>query len=244
MNAPRRSHKRKTVWLKHHEIGDPPPSFRKDVLRYLGAKKAFATITDPGLNEELIWKWLWELARRVDDSKPQTSQWYSLPGLPLHTLRRFPKQVRNWAITIENLSHEMQLGDAYGRTASSLPTFLESQVRYGLTTVVPDALARRVLEARTDLPTLIELPKLLRLYADCLEAVCKFTAHNAPRAPARFRGNLEFALIEYVKRMTGKPHFPQIVTLLTAAYYAVGSAEIVDGRNLSAEYRRHSPWRQ
>ena len=73
----------------------------------------------------------------------------------------------------------MQLSNAYGRTISSLPTFLDFKVGYRLPSLVPATLARRISEARADLPELIELPKLLRLYADHLEAVCKFTAYHA-----------------------------------------------------------------
>src|SRR5215467_8221251 len=209
MSAAKRRHQQKAVWLKPHEIGDPPPSFRKRVLGYLGAKEALAMVVCPGMNEEFIWKQLWELALSVNDRRPEATQWYSLPGLPLHTLRRFPKQLRRWANDIENVSDKLQLSDAYSSTASALPAFLGSQIRYKLTSVVPEAVARRVLEGRTNLPKLIELPKLLRLYADHLEAVCKFTAHHASRAPAKFRANLEFALVEYVNRATGGPHLPE-----------------------------------
>jgi hypothetical protein len=109
----------------------------------------------------------------------------------------------------------------------------------GLTSVVPEALARRVLEGRTDLPKLIELPKLLRLYADHLEAVSRFTAHHAPKAPKRFRADLEFALVKYVK--TGRRHLPEIATLFeAAAFIARASNEVIDARNLRMRYSRHS----
>ena len=132
MNAAKRTRKPKTVWLQPGEIPDPPPSFRTKVLDYIGAGPAFQKINGAGLNEELFWRKLWEFACRADDGKPQASQWYSLAGLPLHTLRRFPKKVRGWAQDIENISHKIQSSDAYGQTGATLPTFLESQVRYGV----------------------------------------------------------------------------------------------------------------
>jgi len=96
------------------------------------------------------------------------------------------------------------------------------------------------LHARADLSELIELPNLLRLYADHLEAVCKFTTYHAPKARALSRSNLEFALIGHVKKATGKSYFLQIARLLSAAYYALGSPEIVDDHNLRKRYhRRH-----
>jgi len=70
--------------------------------------------------------------------------------------------------------------------------------------------------------------------------VCKFTTYHAPKARALSRSNLEFALIGHVKKATGKSYFLQIARLLSAAYYALGSPEIVDDNNLRKRYhRRH-----
>jgi hypothetical protein len=226
-----------TKWIQPGEISNPPASFQNKILGDRHAEVAFQKITRAGVKAELIWKMLWELPHREVESN-----WYSVPGLPLRYLTRFPKRVRGWAKDIENVSRKMQLSNAYGRTISSLPTFLDLQVGNRLPSVVPKTLARRILEARADLPELIELPELLRLYADHLEAVCKFTAYHASKARAQFRSNPEFALIEHVKKVTGKPHFLQIARLLTAAYYALGSPEIVDDHSLSERYyRRRSP---
>src|SRR5262245_23314099 len=127
MSAPRRTAQNRPVWLEPHRIGDPPRSFREKVLDYLEAKASLEKIMGPGLNEEFIWKWLWQLAHRADDGKPQASQWYRLPQQKLHTLRRLPKKVRGWAKTIKNVSLKMEANYAYSRTASSLTAFLESQ---------------------------------------------------------------------------------------------------------------------
>jgi hypothetical protein len=224
-------------WIQPGEIDNPPVSFQNKILGDRHAKVAFQKITRVGVKADLIWKMLWQLAHRTVESN-----WYSVPGLPLYYLTRFPKRVRRWAKDIENVSRKMQLSNAYGRTISSLPTFLDFKVGYRLPRVVPATLARRISEARADLPELIELPKLLRLYADHLEAVCRFTAYHASKARTLSRNNLEFALIEHVKRVTGKPYFLQIATLLAAAYHALGSPEIVDDHNLRIRYhRRHSP---
>jgi hypothetical protein len=227
-------------WAQPGEIGNPPASFQNKILGDRHAKVAFQEIERAGVKPELIWKMLWEIAHSTVESN-----WYSVSGLPLHYLTRFPKRVRGWAKDIESVSRKMQLNNAHGQTISSLPTFLGLQVGSRLPNVVPATLARRILEARADLPGLIELPKLLRLYADHLEAVCKFTAYHAYEARVLSRSNLEFALIEHVKRATGKPYFLQIARLLTAAYYALGSPEIVDDHNLRRRYyRRHSPLEQ
>lgn len=210
MSAPKRTRQQKAVWLQPREISDPPPSFRENVLAYPGAQDAFARVASARLNEELFWEKLWDLARRKDDGKPENNRWYSLPGLPLRTLRRLPKRVRSWAAEIKGLEGQIRSNRAYGHSAADLALFLESQVGNTSASGIPEDLARRILKNRADLPKLTELPSLLELYADQLEAVCKFTARHAPEAPARFRANLAFALIKYVKLMTGRPHTPEI----------------------------------
>src|SRR5262249_32708842 len=199
---------------------------------------AFRKIKSARLNEELFWRKLWELACRADDAK--ASQWYSLHGLPLHSLRRFPKQARRWATEIETIGKRVRSAKAYGQVASSLWLILELQVEGKTPRVFPEVLVHRILQKRAEVSKLTQLPNLLRLYADYLEAVCTFTAYHASQAPARFRANLEFALVEYVKRATDRPHLPEIATLLTAAYFARGSDKIVDARNLGMRYSRYS----
>jgi hypothetical protein len=241
MSAPKCSRKQQTEWLQPSEIPDPPASFRNEVLTYRGAEPAFQKIKGAGLNEELFWRKLWELACRVDDSKPKASHWYSLPGLPLHTLRRFPEQVREWASSIKTVGKRVRSDKAYAQVVSPLQLILKLQEEGKTPRVVPEALAHRILQRRAEIPKLTQLPNLLRLYADCLEVVCTFTALHASKVPARFRGNLEFALVEYVKRTTDEPHLPELATLLTAAYFARGSDRIVDARNLGRRYNRNSP---
>lgn len=218
MSAPKRTREKKAVRLQPHDIPEPPASFRKNVLNYPKAQLAFASVAGARLNEELFWKMLWELACRKEDGKSEASRWYSLSGHPVHTLRRLPRRVRSWADEIEVLECQIRSNWAYGHAAASLPLF------------------------RLSKPT--ELPSLLRLYADRLEVVCKFTARHGPKAPSRFRANLEFALIEYVKLVTGRPHTPEIATLLTGAYHAQGSNEIVDAHNLTMRYSRHTRRKQ
>jgi hypothetical protein len=244
MSAPKRTRQQKAVWLQPRDIPEPPASFRKNVLNYPKARLAFASVAGARLNEELFWKMLWEFGCRKDDGESEASRWYSLSGVALHTLRRLPNRVRGWAAEIEGLERQIRSNRAYGHSHASLAQFLESQVGNTSASGVPKNLARSILKSRADLPKLTELPSLLRLYADQLEAVCKFTARHAPKAPARFKANLEFALIEYVKLMTGRPHTPEIATLLTGAYHAQGSNEIVDAHNLTMRYNRHSRRRQ
>lgn len=247
MSAPKRTRQQKTVWLKPKNIPDPSAPFRKKVLDYPHAELAFAKVTRPGVNQELVWWGLWQLACRADESRLRVKRWYFLSGLPLHTLRRFPDRVRRWAAEVEMIGKKIRSDHAYRYSASSLPALLELQADGKMMRevgtakrAVSEALARGILERRAQLPKLAELPNLLRLYSDWIEAVCKLTAHHAPWAPARFKANLMWALIECVTRATGKPHFPEMATLLTAAYHANGSSEIVYASNLKMQYSRYS----
>lgn len=101
MGALKRTRPLKTVWLSPWETPDPPASFKRGVLGYAGAKDAFQKLTSRGVNEDLLWRHLWGLASLENRTKQESVPWYSLPGLPLHTLRRFPEQVRSWADDIE-----------------------------------------------------------------------------------------------------------------------------------------------
>jgi hypothetical protein len=191
------------------------PSFRQDVLAYPGGQDAFANIRSPKLNKDLVWRVLWDLACREEESRLKTKLWYTMDGLPLHAMRRFPNRCHDWAKEIEMVSGRVQL--AYGYSPVLLPSIIESQVG---DKPVPRALASRILKARIDLFKLTDLPNLLRLFADYIDAVHKLTTHFAPQALARYRTMTINALVDYVKWATGAPHFPQIATLLTAAHYA------------------------
>jgi hypothetical protein len=103
---------------------------------------------------------------------------------------------------------------------------------------VPAALARGILQKRAELSKLAELPKLLRLYADYIEAVDRLVAHHAPKGASLLKAMMPIELVEVVMKLTGKPHTQDIATLLEAAYYAVGINEDVDPRNLKTLYRR------
>jgi len=234
-------------WLQPGQIPDPPANFREKVRNYPGARRAFAVVTKPGFNDELVWRALWELACRADERKLKATRWYLLPGLPLHTLRRFPKRVRGWAAEIQETSNKIQSDKAYGHPAHSLLLFLELQVGSKkmaeggrLKRVLPQALIHHVLERRAELPKLAQLPDLLQFYADWIEAVCKLTAHYAPKAPGHYKEMTICALIDCVTRVKGKPHYEEIATLLTAAFSVHESGEIVDARNLRMQHIRHS----
>jgi hypothetical protein len=244
----------RTVWLRPRATPDPPSSFKEQVLAYANAKLAFQKLTGAGLDEDLLWRHLWGLAWLRNAASNDKSLWYALPGLPAHTLRRFPDQVRSMAAAIEQVDAGMRANKAYGLTVQFLPLFLggalpgaEIELSAGGEVFrevgtgvrgVPAARARNLLQKQAELPKLAGLPNLLRLYADYVEVVSKLTAHHAPRGAATFRAMMPLELIEAVKAVTGKPLLSATATLLEAAYFAVGINETVDPRNLKMQYRR------
>jgi hypothetical protein len=171
-------------------------------------------------------------------------------------MRRLPGQLRDWADTIETVGKAIQSNDAYGMTAGALPLFLlaaipnqkyevsiGSEVFQEVGTANPSVaadLARSLLQRlkRTDLPKVEDLPALLRLYADYIEAISKLTAHYAPRGSTLLkRTPLQF--VELIRTVTGKAHWNEIATLLTAAYHANGCGSVeVFSKALQTQYRR------
>jgi hypothetical protein len=103
MNAPKRTHQQKKVWVKCAKDADPPAWFREKVFGRPGARAAFTKVATGGLNEKLVWRALWELSRPADETMSRSSDLDSLPGYPLYTLQRFPDRVRGWETEIKNL---------------------------------------------------------------------------------------------------------------------------------------------
>jgi hypothetical protein len=212
-------------------------------------------LSNAGFGADLLWRHLWGLASLKKAAGKKSSHWYAIPGLPPHTLRRFPDRVRRMADEIETVGKRIQSNEVYGLTAQLLPLFLaaaipNAHIEFPISgevlreigtrkRAVPAALARGVLQRHGELPKLVELPKLLRLYADYIEIVSKLTAHDAPKGAALLNA-MPLELIEAAKMLTGKPHWDVVATLLTAAYAAVGSNTIVDSKSLQMQHSRRS----
>ena len=244
MSAPRRTARPKTLWHLTGPTGAPEKSFQTDVLSYLEAADALAKITGPALKKELVWRILWDLAFRFGGRNVKNGRWYSLPDFPLETLRRFPNKVRGWAEQIEKLGKAMRANEAYSfRNPFTLALELEADHKGKIgpaASLVNERITQNLLGSRAELLKLDQLPSLLLLYADYIEAVHKLTGELAPKAATRYKAGAIYALIDCVRRVTGKPHFEDIATLLTAAYAACGSNEVVSAANLKTQYSRHS----
>ena len=217
----------------------PRATFWIKVLNFPGADEALARIKGPELTEDVVWHTLWDVAFRSDSRHSTTNSWYSLPGFPMYTLRDFPDQVRAWAKQIKRLGEAMAANEAYSfRTPLALAVELEYKIGPA-SNLVPDHVTRNLLGSRAELPKLDQLPALLVLYADYIEAVHNLTAKLAPKAATRYKAEAIDALIGNVRRATGKPHFEDIATLLTAAYAACGSNAVVSAGSLKGrQYRR------
>jgi hypothetical protein len=254
MSAPRRKYLATPVWLQPRASQRAPASFQAKVIGYPGAKEALRKLKIWGFPEHLLWRQLWGLAWLKKTPSSQNSNWYALPGISSHSLRRFPNQVRRLAKEIELVHAKIRSDKAHSLTMQFLPFFLSTAIpgariefRCGADVVrdvgteiqtIPPALARKLLRTQAELPKLAEVPSLLRLYADYIEAVSRFTAHHASKAPALLNAMMPLELIESAKKFTGKPRANEIAALLDAAYSAVGINKIVDPRNLMMQYSR------
>lgn len=213
-------------------------------------------LSGAGFPEELLWQQLWGLAFLKKARGARTLQWYALPGTAPHTLRRFPRRMRNLAKEIESMDAKIRTHQVYGLIIQFLPSLLASAIpgaqidlRIGGDVVtdvgkgirsLPVDRARDLLHKHAEFPKLSELPKLLRFYADYIEAVAKLTAHHAPKAPRFLKAMMQLEVIKVAKTLTGKFHANEIATLLEAAYSAIGVPEVVDPRNLKMQYSRRT----
>jgi hypothetical protein len=254
MSAPKRREVVSTFWLEPRAAQRVPDSFRHRVLADPNVKNAFQKLTGEGFDEDLLWWHLWGLASLKKATQNRKSRWYAVSGLAPYALRRFPKRIRSMANEIERVDGKIQSNTTYRLTSQLLPLFLAGTIPGAEIEVhdsgdvirevgtasraIPAALARRLLHRQADLRKLVELPNLLRLYADYLEALRKLVGHNAPEAAALVKGMMPLQLIRDTKDLTGRPFFSQIATLLEAAYFALGIDEIVDPHNLQMQYRR------
>ena len=182
-----------------------------------------------GLNEDALWRHLWGLAwlakKRAQKRPPIDA---ALPGSPPHTLRRFPQKVRRMADEIENLERKMQSNQFYATVTEFLPLFLtpktaaEFSVRDGLE-----------LEDRQErVSRLAQLPTSLRAYADDLATRVKMAAQYGRMDLSRRVWPVQF--FRFVEACTGKPHWPEVTTLLNASYQAIGCDDLqVDQKALA-----------
>jgi hypothetical protein len=224
MSAPNRTQARPP------QPSEAPVSFQRKVLGYAGAKAAFERLSNSGFPEDLLWRWLWGLAQSkrsfTTARKRAPRKWYALPTFPPHKLRRFPDRVRGLAEEIKSLNEAIQSDGVY-RAAREL---LRDAAK-GIAGASPDSM-------RAELYKLDKLPALLRSYADSIAATDRLVAYCAPKAPARFEAVVEPKLAEAVRKLTGKPHFEEVSSLLTAAYSAVGCEESLDTKVLQMRHSR------
>jgi hypothetical protein len=221
MSAPKRT----GLLAARQATSDVPQSFQSRVCQYAGAEAAFEKVTKQGFEEELLWRWLWDMARLKLAQAHTKRQWYALPGITPKTLRRFPNRVRGMADEIEKLNAKMQSDSVHRDVAEFL-----------LPAIVKTALGTPF---DFDIRRLNGLPFLLRLYAGYVEAVDRLVPESARRVVGEISA-LPIELLETSKSLTHKHFAVEIATLLTAAYHAVGSKSEVDPCALKMRYFRRS----
>lgn len=224
MSAPKRTQ------AKTPHTSKAPASFPRKVLDYPGAKVAFEKVSNSGFSEELLWRWLWLLAQMkrsfMSAHRRAPRKWYALRAFPLHKLRRFPDRVSGLAEEIERLNEAIQSDGIYRAAHELLPVAAKA------VGASPDSM-------RAELHKLDELPALLRSYADSIAVIDRLVVHYAPKAPGRVQA-VELKLAEAARKHTGKPHFEEVSSLLTAAYSAVGCEESVDMKALQMRHSRRA----
>jgi hypothetical protein len=149
-------------------------------------------------------------------------RWYVLPGFPPHKLRRFPDRLLRMADDIEKLNKRIQSDGVFRAAVELLPVAAKA--------TVPES---RNIELRG----LDKLPELMRHYGDYIAALDRLVALFAPKAVTRDKA-MRVELAEAARKLTGKPHYEEVAALLTAAYAALGSDEIVDSRALQMQHMR------
>jgi len=207
------------MWLSPRDTPDPPASFKRKVLDYAHAGVAFEELTSGGVNGDMLWRHLWGLAALTKKTKSQRTRWYALPGVPQYQLRRFPSMVRGWAAQIERLDGKVRSNQPYAAISQTLPLLLADATE---NMPLSPSLALGLLQKQDQLPKLAEVPELLRLYADYIEALSKITAYYGSRVDKSFAGVMRQQLVRLVEAVTGMRHVDEVATLLTASNYAIG----------------------
>lgn len=189
---------------------------------------AFQKLVNSGFDTELLWDGLWVRAQMkrafTSARKLAPRRWYAMPGFPPHTLRRFPDRLARMADDIEKLNKRIQSDGVFRAAVEFLPAAAKATVSES---------------CDLDLRSLDRLPGLLRHYRNYIAVLDRLVALYAPKAVTRDKAK-QVELPEATRKLTGKPHYEEVSTLLTAAYAALGTDETVDPRALQMQHNRHS----
>jgi hypothetical protein len=227
MSAPKRTElptKRVAYPATFWEIPGPPQQhFINKVLASPGAKKAFQRLK-AGVGEDVLWVRLWSAAlvklgqmvlasRKKRVTQRSRALRRGLPGFPAYSLRRFPDRVRRMAQKIETLNRQLRSSEYRG--LANISNFNLSEL---------------------DL-----VPAQLRLYASCVDSLNGFrTALRKRRMGLGLAHSVPLEIALEVRSAMPKSSWNDIASLLTAAYYAIGSETEVDPKALNMLYIRYT----
>jgi hypothetical protein len=207
----------RTGWLAPREAPLPSESFKRLVREDANAAGALEKLVSKGMNEDALWRHLWGLAWLAKRAAQERISLNDLPGVPPHTLRRFPVKVRRMAEEIESLERKLLSNQFHALVSELLPLFLTKKS-------VADFSTRNGIELedrQEQVSRLGKLPQSMRAYADDLATRLKVVARCAQMGEPLNRV-MPLGLARTVEACTGKPHWDEIARLLTASYQAVG----------------------
>ena len=184
----------------------------ESLVRYPRAKDALAKVTrDCELDDrrELV-----RLICAIPLASPKKEP--LVAGRTDRSLRDLPKRIRNWADEIERVNRSSFLNPKHLTKiarAGSDSAFLRKPLNLILHT--PESAARTAINFE-------RLPKILRLYADCLrEWLPLFKLLGRHGFRPQVMGIL--SLMKFVRDRCKRPRYEQIATLLEAAFEAAGN---------------------
>jgi hypothetical protein len=199
-------------------------SFRKQILKYPGAKQAFKRLKRLGISDEILWgeliryRVMNDLGAKFDAQKRKLRQ---------HGRRRYtrlPNELRDVATQIEWLNQNFPPNIKRPDASKRLIAVVREEDRFG------DLIER-----------FKALPLTLRLYATLIEGTLRRKRSRSDIESKREKYPINFIRSHHHK---GSRYFwPDFATLLTAANFAADIEDIVDPETLRRQFypRKASP---
>lgn len=205
------------------KAGGTRDGFWERVNKYAGAKSAIDKLAKDGIEAEDLRHWLWVAAQMewLWQQKHKRLRNTRLAGLPFYTLERLPGYIRDWGKQLSALRTGMERDP----TAASILELVYPGANLALTNTY--GLTAEELFGK--------LPEILSAYAHFIDVAVAIyrSAREETTAPMRAFREL---FVYYVKSATGRPHLPEIETLLNAAFSASRIRGKVDQKVLAKSY--------
>lgn len=181
------------------------------ILKYPNAQAFFDKLVSNGVEPDALVTVLQNAAQF--ERRGEGDEAITPEGIPLYTIKRLPKRLEEMASTIERIEAHQHW-----------------TVQRGIIPRLPG-------EATTD--ELARLPKLLREYAFDLAVTAGFNPKIQATINRLIPHTFRCQLVEHVEKITGRPHYEDVATLLTAALHADGQEKDVTPESLRAYRSRH-----